>query len=123
MSAMFVLSRSDVENYKATTANRDYRSVLIEAREGINTTEADLKVLDGVVSPLIHRGHSPDMILMNHPELNVSEKTIYNYIEKAYLSVISLDLQRKLKYKLRKCHESEIHDKSIFVGHTYKDFQ
>ena len=35
--------------YRATTANRDYRSVLIEAREVINTTEADLKVLDEVV--------------------------------------------------------------------------
>ena len=115
--------RKDKFYYSATTANRDYRSVLIEAREGINTSETDLKVLDEVISPLIHRGHSPAMILMNHPELNVSEKTIYNYIEKGYLSVINLDLQRKVKYKLRKCHDSETHDKSIFVGRTYKDFQ
>ena len=32
--------------YRATTANRDYRTILIESREGINTTEEDLKVLD-----------------------------------------------------------------------------
>ncbi len=63
------------------------------------------------------------MILMNHPELNVSEKTIYNYIERGYMSVINLDLQRKVKYKLRNCHESEINDKGIFEGRTYKDFQ
>ena len=63
------------------------------------------------------------MILMNHPELDISEKTIYNYIEKGYMSVINLDLQRKVKYKLRKCHESEINDKGIFEGRTYKDFQ
>ena len=93
--------RKDKFYYRATTANRDYRSVLIEAREGINTTEADLKVLDEVVSPLIRQGQSPAMILMNHPELNISEKTIYNYIEKGYMSVINLDLQRKVKYKLR----------------------
>lgn len=98
-------------------------TVLIEAREGINTTEADLKVLDEVVSPLIRQGQSPAMILMNHPELDISEKTIYNYIEKGYMSVINLDLQRKVKYKLRKCHESEINDKGIFEGRTYKDFQ
>jgi len=115
--------RKDKFYYRATTANRDYRSVLIEAREGINTTEADLKILDEVVSPLIRQGQSPAMILMNHPELDISEKTIYNYIEKGYMSVINLDLQRKVKYKLRKCHESEINDKGIFEGRTYKDFQ
>lgn len=63
------------------------------------------------------------MILMNHPEHNVSEKTTYNYIEKGYISVINLDLQSKVKYKLRHCHESKINDKSIFEGRTYKDFQ
>lgn len=115
--------RKDKFFYRATTANRNYRSVLIESREGINTTEADLKVLDEIVSPLIRQGQSPAMILMNHPELNISEKTIYNYIEKGYMSVINLDLQRKVKYKLRNCHESEINDKGIFVGRTYKDFQ
>ena len=39
------------------------------------------------------------------------------------MSVINLDLQRKVKYKLRRCHESEINDKGIFEGRTYKDFQ
>lgn len=69
------------------------------------------------------QGRSPAMILMKHPELQVSEKTIYNYIEKGYLSVINLALQRKVKYKLRHCHKSELNDKGIFEGHTYKDFQ
>lgn len=115
--------RKDKFFYRASTANRDYRSVLIEAREGINTTEADLKVLDELISPLIRQGHSPAMILMNHPELKISEKTIYNYIEKGYMSVINLDLQRKVKYKLRQCHESEIHNRGIFENRTYKDFQ
>lgn len=63
------------------------------------------------------------MILMNHPELDVSEKTIYNYIDNGYMSVINLDLQRKVKYKLRHCHKSEINDTGIFKGRTYKDFQ
>lgn len=115
--------RKDKFFYRATTANRNYRSILVESREGINTTKAELEVLDEIVSPLIRKGHSPAMILMNHPELNVSEKTIYNYIEKGYLSVINLDLQRKVKYKLRHCHESEINDKGIFEGRTYKHFQ
>ena len=115
--------RKDKYYYRATTANRDYRTILIESREGINTTENDLKILDEIVSPLIKQGQSPAMILMNHPELNISEKTIYNYIERGYMSVINLDLQRKVKYKLRRCHKSEISDKGIFEGRTYKDFQ
>ena len=115
--------RKDKYFYRATTANRDYRTILVESREGINTTEEDLKVLDEIVSPLIRQGQSPAMILMNHPELGVSEKTIYNYIEHGYMSVINLELQRKVKYKLRHCHKSEINDKGIFEGRTYKDFQ
>ena len=115
--------RKDKYYYRATTANRDYRTILIESREGINTTENDLKILDEIVSPLIKQGQSPAMILMNHPELNISEKTIYNYIERGYMSVINLDLQRKVKYKLRRCHKSEISDKGIFEGRTYTDFQ
>jgi len=63
------------------------------------------------------------MILMNHPELHISEKTIYNYIKKGYMPVINLDLQRKVKYKIRHCHDTEINDKGIFEGRTYKDFQ
>lgn len=115
--------RKDKYYYRATTANRDYRTILIESREGINTTEKDLKIIDEIISPLIKQGQSPAMILMNHPELNISEKTIYNYIERGYMSVINLDLQRKVKYKLRRCHKSEISDKGIFEGRTYKDFQ
>ena len=53
----------------------------------------------------------------------LDEKTIYNYIERGYMSIINLDLQRKVKYKLRKCHKTEINDKGIFEGRTYKDFQ
>ena len=59
--------------------------------------------------------------LFKHEIFNY-EKTIYNYIERGYMSVINLDLHRKVKYKLRQCHKSEINDKGIFEGRTYKDF-
>lgn len=115
--------RKDKFFYRATTANRDYRTVLVEAREGINTTPDALRVLDETISPLIRQGQSPAMILMNHPELDISEKTIYNYIENGSLSVINLDLKRKVKYKLRQSDQAaQINDKGIFEGRTYKDF-
>jgi len=95
---------------------------LVEARNGINQTPETLKLLDSIVSPLILQGQSPYHIIKNHPEINCAEKTIYNYIASGVLSVKNLDLPRKVKYKPRKSHPSEINDKGIFEGRTYKDF-
>ena len=39
--------------YFATTAQNEYKSKLIESREGINIDENKLKILDATISPLI----------------------------------------------------------------------
>jgi len=114
--------RLDKYFYKAVSSHRDYRTILKEARDGINMTEADLKQLDETVAPLIRQGQSPYQILENHGEISCSVKTIYNYIGQNILSVRNLDLPRKVKYKLRKPHKSQIKDTGIFEGRTYKDF-
>ena len=117
-----VQCRLDKYFYRATVSNKEYRSVLVEARDGINQTPETLKLLDSIVSPLILQGQSPYLIIENHPELKCTEKTIYNYIASGVLSVKNIDLPRKVKYKLRKTQTSEIYDKGIFEGRTYKDF-
>lgn len=109
--------------YKAVTANRQYRTVLVEARAGINISEEDLHRLDEIVSPLIRQGQSPFMILQNHPEINLSEKTLYNYIDSGALSVKNLDLPKKVTYKPRSVHGTEIDDSGVFEGRTYNDYQ
>lgn len=63
------------------------------------------------------------MILQNHPEITQCEKTLYNYIDSGVLSVGNLDLPKKVKYKPRKVHDSEINDTGIFEGRTYKDYE
>ena len=63
------------------------------------------------------------MILQSHPEIKLSEKTLYNYIDSGALSVRNLDLPKKVKYKPRSVHGSEIDDTGIFEGRTYKDYQ
>ncbi len=113
----------DKAYYKAASANRQYRTVLIESRAGINATEEELTRLDELVSPLIRQGQSPFMILQSHPEIKLSEKTLYNYIDSGALSVRNLDLPKKVKYKPRSVHGSEIDDTGIFEGRTYKDYQ
>lgn len=115
--------RKDKAFYRATTAHREYRTILVAAREGINISEEELKILDEIVSPLIRQGQSPYVICENHPEIGLSEKTIYNYISSGALTVRNIDLPKKVKYKVRHVHKSEIRDTSIFEGRTYKDFQ
>ena len=115
--------RLDKAYYRASTAHRQYRTVLVESRNGINISEDDLKRLDELVSPLIRHGQSPFMILQHHPEIELSEKTLYNYIDSGALSVKNIDLPKKVKYKVRSVHDSEIDDTGIFEGRTFKDFQ
>ena len=115
--------RLDKYYYRASTAYRDYRTILIQSRTGINISEDDMKILDELVSPLILKGQSPYTILKNHPEIGLSEKTIYNYIDLGALSVKNADLPKKVSYKVRNVHKTEIRDTSVFEGRTYKDFQ
>lgn len=82
-----------------------------------------MTILDELVSPLILQGQSPYMILENHPEIKLSEKTIYNYIDSGALTVKNIDLPKKVKYKVRNVHSTEITDSSVYEGRTYKDFQ
>ena len=115
--------RMDKAFYKAATAHRQYKTILVEARTGINLSPKDLIILDELVSPLVLQGHSPYMILQSHPEINLSEKTIYNYIESGALRVKNMDLPKKVKYKVRTDHSSKAADKAIYEGRTYKDYQ
>ena len=114
--------RLDKSYYRATTAWRQYRTILVESRAGINISEEALTLLDETITPLILNGQSPYMILQNHPEIALSEKTIYNYIQTGALSVKNIDLPKKVKYKTRKVHGTEIYDVGIFEGRTYKDY-
>jgi IS30 family transposase len=85
-------------------------------------SEDDLKQLDTLITPLILQGQTPYQILESHPELQCSEKTIYNYISSGALSVKNIDLPRKVKYKPRKQERPKAKDTGIFEGRTYNDF-
>lgn len=115
--------RLDKFYYRANIAEARYRTLLIETREGINMTEEERAVLDATVSPLILQGQSPYQVCQNHPELGICEKTLYNYIASNVLSVKNLDLAKKVKYKRRRCHKTEITNREVFKGRTYEDFQ
>lgn len=111
-------------DYDAVFADRKYRELLSSSREGINVSKEHLRKMNAIIQPLIAQGQSPYHILTNHPELNVSVKTFYNYIDCGALIVRNIDLKRKVKFKVRKSgKKSYIIDREVFIGRTYKDFK
>lgn len=108
--------------YDARYAQRKYRETLVSAREGIPFTKHELRQKDMIISPLIEQGQSPYQIICNHPELDMSVRTLYTYIDKGFLCVRNIDLKRKVRFKARKCHKTQIHCREIFLNRLYSDF-
>lgn len=109
--------------YTALAAEKDYKTNLIETRQGINIDENRLKIIDATITPMIKNGHSPYQVLANNKDINLSVKTIYNYINTGVLSIKNLNLPKKTRYKKRHSHNKSINNKLIFANKTYKDFQ
>lgn len=78
--------------------------------------------IDAIVAPLIKQGQSPYIIFTNYPELGMSVKTFYNYIEQGHFPTRNVDLKRKAKYKPRKSHKTQITDREIFQERTLYRF-
>ena len=108
--------------YDARAADRKYRELLSNSRSGINMTKQQLRKKDQLISPLIEQGQSPYQILTNHPELDMSVRSMYTYIDKGLFTARNIDLKRQTKFKPRKCHKTQITDRSVFANRTYSDF-
>ena len=109
--------------YNARFADRKYRECLKDSRSGIAITRQELHKKDKIITPLIDQGQSPYQIVANHPELNLSVRSVYNYLDMGLLTARNVDLKRKVKFKPRKVHKSQISDRRVFNGRTYADFQ
>ena len=84
----------------------DYRTTLIDSREGVNLTVQEAKQMAAIIAPLLKQGQSPYQIVTNHPELGISEKTLYNYTKTVFSHEIAgitvMDLRRQVSRKLPK---------------------
>lgn len=110
--------------YSPLAAQKEYATVLSQARCGICISEAEALQLDDFISPLIRKGQSIHRICADNPDtIMFSEKTIYNYVDAGIFSAKNLDLPRKVRYKPRKSsHDSFKVDKACRIGRTYQDF-
>ena len=119
----------DKYQYCPEDAHMDYRTTLIDSREGVNLTVQEAKQMAAIIAPLLKQGQSPYQIVTNHPELGISEKTLYNYIENdvfheiAGITVMDLRRQvsRKLPKKKAKTYKKRV-DRKYLEGRTYKDY-
>lgn len=108
--------------YDAKFADRKYRECLHDSRSGIGMTKHELRQKDMIISPLIAQGQSPYQIITNHPELGMSVRTLYTYLDDGLFTSRNIDLKRKVKFKPRKCHNTQIKDRAVFQGRMYADF-
>lgn len=121
--------RFDKYWYDASTAEKEYRRELVDARQGVNLTTSEAKAIADVVGPLLNQGISPYSVMQSHPELGICEKTLYNYIESGILKAFGVDafsLRRQLSRKLPKqkaVQYKKREDRSFLKGRTFKEYK
>jgi len=111
--------------YFHKAAHDAYREKLSESRSGANITEGELQALDRFVSPLIRQGQSVHHIVSNNrDQFNVSEKTIYRYVDGGLLSARNIDMPRVVRIRPRRSKPVEHKvDKGCRIGRTYPEFR
>lgn len=110
-------------NYNARFAERKYRDLLTGSRAGINMSVRDMRRKDMIISPLIEQGQSPYQIITNHPELDMSVRSLYTYVDMGLFCARNIDLKRKVRFKPRKCHKTQITNRSVFMHRTFDNFR
>lgn len=112
--------------YYAEDANDDYLKTLTESRQGIDFENDEFRKMDKIIKEEVDKGHSFYMIIEDHPEFNITERTLYYYQEKGYLSCKNIDLPRIVRYRKRKRNvsknKSERKENECRINRTYQDF-
>ena len=101
-------------SYNGKAADKKYRESLSDSRAGLNLTKQQLHQKDQFITPLILQGQSPYQIIANHPELEMSVRTLCTYINDGLFCTRTIDLVRKVRFKPRKCHHTQIKERTVF---------
>lgn len=113
--------------YNPETAQEEYRGTLSDSRQGVNLTVSEAKAIGNIVAPLLRQGQSPFQIVTSHPELGISEKTLYNYIKGDVLhevsGIIALDLRRQVSRKRNTTVYKKREDRKYLQGRSYSDYK
>lgn len=116
--------RLDKYFYYAKQAHENYLYTLSDSREGINLTTKEMFEIIDIIKPLLKKGQSVYQIVKNHPELNISVKSLYTYIESGLFKDYGIDnfsLRRQVSMKKRKTLKKR-KEPVNYEGRKYKDY-
>lgn len=111
--------------YFADKAQEKYENQLRESRRGIKISKEDFDQINKIISPLIiDKGQSLNHILTTHTEIDVSERTLRNWINDGYTDAKNIDLPRKVAFKPKKEYIHRItKPSSVILGRSYRDYK
>ena len=111
--------------YYATNANEEYKTDLVDFREGINMTTLEVKELANILKPLLDQGQSLYQIKSSHKEIKQCIKTLYNYIEIGVFKEYGIDnfsLKEQVNRKHFKNKYKKRKEPTNYENHKYKDY-
>lgn len=90
--------------YDAAVAHNEYKKTISLERSSIKLSKEEIDTINEVVAPLMtQRHHSVNQVFIEHPEcLPISKSTFYRYIDLGLIHVKNIDLQRKVRYKIKR---------------------
>lgn len=111
--------------YTAHKAHAAHQRALREAHLGVRKTPKQLREIADIIEPLIAKGQSLNHICATHGDvLGISERTLYNYIDRNVFNVRNIDLPQKVVYRQRR--PKQVLTKLEYQyrqGRTYEDFK
>jgi IS30 family transposase len=108
--------------YIAKTAQKEYKELLVDSREGIPLNKEEFYQMDKIITEGLEKGqHIYHIISSNN--MSVSISTVYRYFDKGWLTSRKIDLPRSVKFKRRKDYKKiKPIPKTVKEGRTYQDF-
>ena len=113
--------------YKASDADSSYVLTLSDSRKIQKIPDENLDKVAETIKPLLDKKQSPYQICLNHPELNITAQTLYNYIHQGRFKKYGIDLfslRTVVSRKPRKKNGESTNKKSAtwYRRREYKDY-
>ena len=111
--------------YSALNAMEEYRTVLVESRQGIDASEIELQQYMELIQLGLRRGQALHHMMASHPDIfQKCEKTIYNYLNRNIFDLPRGSMPRMNIRKSRNNKEKIRHkiDPKYRIGRKYSDY-
>lgn len=110
--------------YIFSVASKMSMDRISKAHLGTHLSEKAIEYIDNLLwDEVKEKGHSIHMFVYNHPEIKLSEKTLYNLIDQNIFRTRNIDLRLKVRRKFKKKFQRVDSKKpEILFNRTYDDF-